>query len=119
MDNHYHFEGILRVGDNLPKLMQRLHGSVAKLVNDTLEVRLVPFWRNAKGQEYFDGCLRDEKQGRLTWRYIHGQAVRHGISDDPQNYPHTRVYVELEQAIEHANKISAFLSGVPYRRYQK
>jgi hypothetical protein len=92
---------------------------VAKLVNDTLEVRLVPFWRNAKGQEYFDGCLRDEKQGRLTWRYIYRQAVRHGITDDSRKYSHTRVYVELEDAIAEAHKIDAFLNGVRYGRYQK
>lgn len=119
MDNHYHFEGVLRVGDNLPKLMQRLHGSVAKLVNDTLEVRLLPFWRNSKGQEYFDGCLRDKKQGRLTFGYIFRQAKRHGIATDPRTYPHTRVYVELEDAIAGANEMNAFLNGVPYKRYEK
>jgi hypothetical protein len=119
MDIHYHFEGILRVGENLPKLMQRLHGSVAKLVNDTLDVRLKSFWRNAKGKECFDECLRDEKQGRLTWRYVYRQAVRHRICADPREYPHTRVYVELDDAIAQAKQLNAFLNGVPYKRYQK
>ena len=36
MDNHYHTLGYMRVGDNLGVMMQRLHGSVAKLVNDEL-----------------------------------------------------------------------------------
>lgn len=30
MNNHYHFEGYLKVGENLGPMMQRLHGSVAK-----------------------------------------------------------------------------------------
>ena len=47
-------------------MMQRLHGSVAKLVNDLLPQRLTPFWRDAEGKGYFDGCIRDEKQA--GWR---------------------------------------------------
>lgn len=74
---------------------------------------------NAKGQEYFDGCLRDEKQGRLTFGYIFRQAKRHGIADDPRTYPHTRVYVDLEGAIARADAMNSFLNGVPYKRYQK
>jgi len=33
LDNHYHTLGYLRIGLNLKVMMQRLHGSVAKLVN--------------------------------------------------------------------------------------
>src|SRR4051794_32097314 len=39
MDNHYHTEGYLRSGENLGPMMQRMHGSVAKLVNDVLPLR--------------------------------------------------------------------------------
>src|SRR3954454_13399102 len=31
LDNHYHSIGYLTIGENLGKMMQRLHGSVAKL----------------------------------------------------------------------------------------
>ncbi|MGB7158833.1 MAG: hypothetical protein WBD40_12245 [Tepidisphaeraceae bacterium] len=117
LDNHYHTIGYLKIGANLPKMMQRLHGSVAKLVNDTLPRRFPEFWRDAKGHEYFDGCLRDEKQGRLTYRYVLTQAKRHGIATDFRDYPHTRVSVELESAIAHAKEIRAFLNDVPYKRY--
>jgi len=117
VDNHYHTLGYLRTGDNLPRMMQRLHGSIAKLVNDLLSVRLTPFWRNAKGHEYFDGCIRDEKQARLAYGYMLRQAVRHGIAGDWREYPHTRVNVELEAAIGRAHDLNAFLEGVPYKRY--
>jgi len=119
MDNHYHTLGYLRKGEVLPKLMQRLHGSVAKLTNDLLPERLTLFWRDAKGKEYFDGCIRDEKQARLAYRYTLNQAVRHGIVAAGSDYPHTRVNVELERAIRRANEIDAFLEGVPYKRYQR
>ena len=51
LDNHYHTLGYLRQGDQLGEMMRKIHGSVAKLCNDLLEVRLVPFWvdRNHKG----------------------------------------------------------------------
>jgi REP element-mobilizing transposase RayT len=45
LDNHYHMLGYLRPGENLGPMMQRLHGSVAKLVNDLLPERRQPFWR--------------------------------------------------------------------------
>jgi hypothetical protein len=76
MNNHYHVMGYLRVGENLGPLMQRLHGSVAKLVNDLLPERRVPFWREAGRQDYFDGCIRDVLQFRRAYRYILLQSVR-------------------------------------------
>jgi REP element-mobilizing transposase RayT len=117
LDNHYHTLGYLREGQKLSLLMQRLHGSVAKLVNDLLPERRPEFWRDAKGHEYFDGAIRDEKQARLAYRYTLLQGVRHGIVDDWQAYGHTRVNVELERAIRRFVELNAFLEGVPYKRY--
>jgi hypothetical protein len=117
IDNHYHTLGYLRVGKNLPIMMQRIHGSVAKRVNDLLTVRLTPFWRNAKGHEYFDGCIRDERQARLAYRYTLIQSQRHKIARDWRDYAHTHVHVELELAIRRALELKAFLEGVPYKRY--
>lgn len=118
LDNHYHTLGYLRVGKHLPKLMQRVHGSVAKLVNDLLPEPFPNFWRDAKGKEYFDGCIRDEKQARLAYRYVLNQSVRHGVTTDWRDYAHTRVNVELEVAIKRALELNAFLDGVPYKRYE-
>jgi len=117
LSNHYHMLGYFEDASNLPKFIQRLHGSVAKLVNDTLESRLVPFWRDARGKEYFDGCIRNEKQARLTYGYTLTQSVRHGIASDYRLYKHTRVYVELERAIARAHDLKAFLERMPYKRY--
>ena len=54
----------------------------AKLVNDLLAESVVPFWRNDEGKQYFDECIRDEKQARRAYRYTLTQAVRHGIVRD-------------------------------------
>ncbi len=118
MDNHWHTEGYLKTGENLGPFIQRLHGSVAKLVNDTLPERIAsPFWCDSGRQGYFDGCLRNEKQGRLTYRYVYTQCRRHRICDDPKDYPHTRVNIEIERAIKRALEKNAFMRGVPYKRY--
>ena len=130
LDNHYHTIGYLKVGVNLAPMMQRLHGSVAKLVNDVLEqesVRLKPhclgriappFWGDKRGKNYMDGCLRDPLQGVRTYRYVYRQAVRHGLVRDPRDYPHTRVNIEMMPAIRRAEQLDAFLRGVRYRRYE-
>ena len=64
LDNHYHTLGYLKIGSDLSKLMRGLHGSVAKLVNDLLPERILPFWVDAGHQNYFDGCIRDVLQAR-------------------------------------------------------
>ena len=118
MDNHYHTLGYLREGAMLSKMMQRWHGSVAKLVNDLLPERRADFWRDVKYKEYFDGCIRDEKQARRAYRYTLTQSVRHGLTKDWRGYAHTRVNVELERAIRRLHELKAFMEGVPYKRYR-
>ena len=119
MNNHYHTEGYLKIGANLGPMMQRIHGSVAKLVNDLLPVRHLPFWREAGRRDYFDGCIRDELQCRRAWRYTYRQSVRAGICEDARDYPHTHVNVELEEAVRRAIDLKAFVEGVPYKRYER
>jgi REP element-mobilizing transposase RayT len=119
MDNHYHTIGYLKFGEDLGPMMRKIHGSVAKMVNDLLPVRVRPFWYDSGQQGYFDGCIRDEKQARRAYRYILKQAVRAGIVMDWHDYPHTRIGVELEQAIARAKELKVFLEDVPYQRYSR
>ncbi|MEX0777631.1 MAG: hypothetical protein WD042_18145 [Phycisphaeraceae bacterium] len=119
LDNHYHVVGYARHGNPLGPMMRKLHGSVAKLVNDLLVVRHVPFWRERGGRDYFDGCLRHEKQCRLAYGYTLFQAVRAGIVLDWHDYTHTRVWIELERGLKRAVELDAFLRGVPYKRYER
>jgi hypothetical protein len=119
LDNHYHALLYVRAGLNLKTFMQRVHGSVAKLVNDLLPERRADFWRDSKGTEYFDGCIRDEKQYCAAYRYTHMQSRRHGVMYDYLKYPHTRVDVTLEAGLKRALELGAFLEGVPYKRYEQ
>jgi REP element-mobilizing transposase RayT len=119
LDNHYHAIVYVKVGLSLKKFMQRLHGSIAKLVNDLLPERRANFWSDSKGKEYFDGCIRDEKQYRAAYRYTHKQSRRHGVMYDYLKYKHTRVNVTLEVGLMRALELKAFLEGVPYKRYER
>jgi hypothetical protein len=95
-------------------MIRKIHGSVAKLVNDTLPTRLVPFWA-----DYFDGCLRDENQYRRADRYTLLQSRRHGICRDYRQYLHTRMGLTLEGGLAIAQSRRVFLRDVPYKRYEK
>jgi hypothetical protein len=118
IDNHYHTLGHLEVGEELGPMMRKLHGSVAKLVNDRLPTRRVPFWRGPGDHDYFDGCLRDERQCRCTYRYVLTQSVRHGLCRDHRQYPHTQIRLDVESAIAFARHHRAFMEGVHYPRYE-
>ncbi|HQY87618.1 MAG TPA: hypothetical protein PK402_03100 [Tepidisphaeraceae bacterium] len=117
LDNHYHMLGYNRHRENLPALMQRLHGSTAKLVNDLLVERRSKFWRDQEGRECFDGCIRDPLQARRAYRYTLNQAVRARVVKDWRNYPHTRVFIDCEVGIRRATELGAFLKDILYHRY--
>jgi REP element-mobilizing transposase RayT len=117
IDNHYHVLGYCEVGDNLGEMMRKLHGSTAKLVNDLLAERRLPFWHGPGDHDYFDGCLRDEIQLRRTYLYILRQAIRHGICSNWRDYPHTHVWLELEECERLAIERDALMRGVRYKRY--
>lgn len=119
MNNHYHTEGFLPIGEDLGRMMQRIHGSIAKLVNDLLPTRHLPFWREAGKHDYFDGCLRDETQCRLAYRYTLMQSVKAGIVRDWRIYPHTRVSMDVDSAIRHAHAHHGFMEGIEYKRYKQ
>lgn len=97
MSNHYHCVGYMKEASRLGEMMRKLHGSVAKLVNDLLPERHRPFWRERAGRDYFDRCVRDLKQLGRAYNYTIRQSVRHSIKRDWEEYPHTRVYVPLEE----------------------
>lgn len=107
LNNHYHVVGYNKHAEGLKHFMQRLHGSVAKLVNDLLPERRPDFWRDTKGEEYFDGCIRDEKQCRAAYRYTRMQARRHRVMHDYERYRHTRVNVDLEIGVKRALELRA------------
>ena len=118
LSNHYHTLGYLERGEELGEMMRKLHGSVAKLANDTFPLRHTPFWREKGHHDYFDGCIRDELQCRRAYKYILTQCRRHHICSDPRDYPHTHVSIDVDRGIARASELNALLAKVPYARYE-
>jgi hypothetical protein len=118
LDNHYHTLGYMKAGEQLGPMMQRIHGSVAKLVNDVLPDRHLPFWCERGRRDYFDGCIRDEIQCRRAYRYTLLQSVRAGLHRTWQDYPQTHCSIDLKRGIKRAHELNAFMEGVPYKRYE-
>jgi hypothetical protein len=119
IDNHYHFLGYQKDARQLGQMMQRIHGSVAKLVNDLLPQPHLPFWRNSSGHDYFDGCLRDDLQCRRAYRYTLTQCRRHGLCAECRDYPHTRVRIDVDRGVRRALELGAFMTSVRYPRYDR
>jgi hypothetical protein len=115
LDNHYHLLGYLGTGELLREMMRKLHGSVAKLVNDTLGVRRVPFWED----DYFDGCLRNDLQLKRTWYYVRDQAVKAGLVRHHGEYAWTHVAWQLDMCQKFAKAWDCYLPSVPYARYER
>ncbi len=70
-------------------------------------------------QDYFDGCIRDEKQCRRAYRYTLTQCRRHGLCDDWRLFEGTRMRIELDAGIQRALELGAFMESVPYKRYRE
>jgi hypothetical protein len=78
-----------------------------------------PFWREAGHRDFFDGCIRDERQCRRAYKYTLTQSDRHGIAKDDRHYPHTHVSIDLKRGLKRALELQAFLEKESYKRYQK
>lgn len=52
-------------------------------------------------------------------RHTYLQAVRAGLVNDPRDYPHTRVNVDVESGIARALELRAFVPRVEYARYAR
>ena len=119
LSNHYHLVGYAKSGQQLIDFIRGLHSSTARYLNQLLDLPLRPFWREAGGQSYFDGCLRDEGQASKAWTYTRDQAVKAGLVRTYHDWPGTRVIVEREPMVRRATQLDAYLRGVPYKRYEK
>jgi putative transposase len=68
MPNHVHL--LIKPLDKLPKVMQRLKGGSAKLINEIMN-RSGRFWAS----DYYDKLIRDENHFAVVYQYIKNNAV--------------------------------------------
>jgi len=73
LDNHYHILIKSKYGKDLPKIFRKIHSKSAMLVcKDAKKLRKTRIWYN-----YWDTCIRDEKDYYTRLNYIHSNPIKH------------------------------------------
>jgi putative transposase len=93
LHNHYHFIAQSpNDASTLTKLIRQLHSITAIEINklDSISGRRV--WQN-----YWDTCLTYEKSYLARLHYVHMNPVKHGLTDNPMNYPYCSYKWFIEQ----------------------
>jgi putative transposase len=83
LDNHFHL--LLRVNNNFKEFIKNLNGRIAFEINkiDNKQGRKVIY-------QYWDHCIRDERDFWQHFNYIHQNPVKHGLCKilvEAFNYP--------------------------------
>lgn len=73
LDNHYHILIKSKTGAELPKAIGRLHGRVSFELNKRDRSQGRQLWHN-----YWDTCIRSERDYWTRFNYIHHNPVKHG-----------------------------------------
>ena len=81
LDNHYHIIVKSRHGDDLPKLIGRIHRKSARLIKQRNSFSCKRFWWN-----YWDRCIRDEKDYYTRLNYIYYNPIKHSYVTDLREY---------------------------------
>jgi putative transposase len=81
LDEHYHIEFEAQDSKMLSKIMNQLHGSLSYLFNmmDSTKGRKI-------FQNYWDTCVREEKDLWRRFNYIHHNPVKHGYCQNMEDF---------------------------------
>lgn len=74
LDNHYHLLMKIKNSKNLLGFVKNLHANSSRLLNNFDGVAERQVWH-----QYWDHCIRDEKDFWKHFNYIHHNPVKHGI----------------------------------------
>ena len=76
LDTHYHLICQSRQGSALPRIMQNIHSSVAPIIRQKTGCS-PPVWWN-----YWDYCLRNERELMIRMTYLLYNPVKHGYTNN-------------------------------------
>ena len=81
LDNHYHLLGNSRKGEDLPKIIQGIHGQSGFLISQMANGEKPIGWN------YWDYCPRDEKEYLVRLNYLLNNPIKHGYVTNLNDYP--------------------------------
>jgi putative transposase len=79
--NHYHILTKLKDAFLLPQTIRKIHSISAVLVNKSSKQPGRKIW-----YQYWDECIRDERDFYAKLNYIHLNPIKHGYVNDPESY---------------------------------
>ncbi len=91
LDNHYHLMGLSKMGEELPRIIQGIHGGTSTPIRRATGAPK-PIWWN-----YWDYCPRNEHDYYVRLNYLLWNPVRHGYVEDLKNYPFSSFHQLLER----------------------
>jgi putative transposase len=81
LDNHYHILFQVKNAKTIPHVFQRVHGKSSFEINRMDGIRRRKVWYN-----YWDECVRDERDYFNKLNYIHLNPVKHGYVENAEDY---------------------------------
>jgi putative transposase len=84
LDEHLHILVHLPKGNLLTLFLQRWHGAIAHYANTRDNTRGRRVFQN-----FWDTCMRSERDFWTRFNYIHANPVKHGYTSRMSEYPHS------------------------------
>jgi len=84
LDNHYHILLKTLSGDDLPKVISRIHAGLSYELNNIENMRGRKIWQN-----YWDRCIRSKSDFYKYFNYIHHNPIKHGIVSETAGYKYS------------------------------
>lgn len=81
LSNHYHLVMGLKDPFLLPEIIRKIHSESSVELNKTEKQTGRKIWQN-----YWDRCIRDEKDYYCKMNYVHFNPVKHGYTEEPSEY---------------------------------
>ena len=92
LDNHYHILFKSELSSNLSKIINKVHGLVSYKINKLDELRGRKIFQN-----YWDKCIRNEKDFWCHFNYIHHNPVKHRYVKKMKDYKFSSYNYWLEK----------------------
>ncbi|KJV06456.1 REP-associated tyrosine transposase [Methylocucumis oryzae] len=91
LDNHYHLLGQSPIGQDLPKIMTKIHGQSGYHIKQTTQTQQRTWWN------YWDYCPRDEKDYLTRLNYLLMNPIKHGYTNNLNDYPFSSFHQHLAE----------------------
>jgi putative transposase len=80
LGNHYHLIGKSKTGKDMTRIIQGIHGSTSKPIQEATGAAK-PIWWN-----YWDYCPRNERDYFVRLNYLLWNPVKHGYVEELEDY---------------------------------